>query len=280
MMVSKWLKWVFRPVCVVFISLSLVSCGFIFGLFDEGSGDKEDSQEFYTFTMFYFYDGSETISFVKPVFFLFIPLDTNNQFYDESFDESTHAPAFLQAGTVSVDLKRGSYTVLGYVDINGNSGLDPSEFYAFLGRRGFIDSFFGPDSIWVDSFIEEDGYSPYYFQFGDDFELKPLFIISPADGETVNGEAIGPTQHRITVFGLSIVQNVDYVTAYVDDMWVSGNALVDEDNSFVSQINLFGYSTGSHKLEIRGYIGTMPSGEPSAPVQASHNITINYFSPS
>jgi hypothetical protein len=63
-------------------------------------------------------------------------------------------------------------------------------------------------------------------------------------------------------------------------MWVSGNTLVNEDDSFVAQINLFGFSTSLHTLEIRGYIGTMPSGEPSAPVQASHKITINYVSPS
>ncbi len=278
-MVFKWLKWVLWPVCVVFISLTIVSCGFIFGLFDEGNGDETDSQEFYTLTMFYFYDGSETISFMKPIYFLFIPLDVNNQLYDESFDASTHAPVFLQAGTVSVDLKRGSYTILVYVDINGNGRLDPSEYYAFLGRRDFIDSIFGPDSIWVDSFIEEDGYSPSYFQFGDDFQLKPLFIISPVDGEIIFGEVIGPTHHKITTFGLSIVQNVDYVAVYVDDMWVLGNAPVNEDNSFVIEINMFGFPTGSHTLEVRGYIGTMPYDEPSAPVQASHKITINYISP-
>jgi hypothetical protein len=249
-------------------------------VFDDGSSDEQDSQEFYTLTMFYRYDGLETISFTKPLFFLFIPLDEDNQFKNESFDESVYAPAFLPAGTVSVDLNRGSYTVLGYVDINGNSGLDPSEVYAFLGRRSFIDSIFGPDSIWVDSLIEDDGFSPNYFQFGDDFQLQSLFIISPGEGETVYGERISPTQHSITVFGLSIVQNVDYVAAYVDDLWIGGNTLVDSDNAFVSQINLFSISTGSHTLEIRGYIGTMPSGEPGAPVQASHKITINYVSPS
>lgn len=243
------------PFLILLSGLLFPSCGFI-GLLFDGKGDGENSK-LYTLQMSYNYWGfPDNISTFSPLVFLFIPLNDENAFEENIFDNAFYVPTFIPEGVVIVEgLEKGPYAVLGFIDFGGDGELNMGETYAFYYMRDFISSFKNPQYIMVDSMIEE--WKPH-FDLDDSFFMNGLFLFSPESGQTLKGVNVGGSVHLIQIAGISIEKSINFLDIYInppltllhDDVPVSGQ------DTWVVSVDMFGFSDGLYTLIVEGWSDT------------------------
>ena len=219
-------------------SLLIPSCGFIGLLFDSGKDGK--STQYYDLQMGYDCWGELTVDYTKPLSFLFIPLNNNHEFDDQSFDNASYKVVYIPSGVITMEsLKEGPYAVLGYIDSDGDGELSMGEVYAFYYMRDLVSTFRDPDYIMVDSSI---GYDMPHFDLYDTYEMDGFAVLYPVPGDTVHGEGLG----MIYMVGLKIEETISTVEILIDD--IAQDKWPAEQEIF--PINMSTKLTGFHSLGI------------------------------
>jgi hypothetical protein len=238
-------------------ALLLPSCGFIAEFMGgDEEEEKQDSNGEYTFQLRYNYLGTSTIDYSNPLLFLFIPLNKNNELEEDSFERAEVAVAFIPYGIVTLDLAEGSYSILAYIDSNGNSDLDVGEEYSFYYRRDLVSTFRSPDFIWVDSYAAD--WVPY-FEMGSDYTMKGFFLLVPEEFETLYGDDVDVDKHFIYVMGLPITDTIYILNIYIIDQFSTVYPAdppfmqVEGLESWVIPINMFNFGSGTYTLHIDGF---------------------------
>ena len=257
---------------VLCLSLVIPSCGFFTGLFD-GAGEKEVSS---SVTLSMGYDATGLgISSWKPLIFVFFPLYDGEKITDDSFDAAATAPAFTERGFVNLQLQEGPYTILAYVDSSNKGELDPGEQYEFFDDKNVVEGLRYPTVCYVDASIE--GSMPVFYVEAP-YSMPDIVVLFPEDGATLSGANEEWGVGFIPSFGFMVNKYIDYVAAYVGGSW-QVNAPVGEDESYEVTIDMSTYPTATYVLEIRGYAGSMPVGEPSGYEEGYTSISFSYLAP-
>jgi hypothetical protein len=240
--------WV-APLLLVSLFVLFPSCGFITVLFD--NNDEEDFGRSYQVQMSYRYLGGFPISPSNKIYFLFVPLNENNEFEEGSFDQAEARWSAVPMGVVPIDLKRGTYSVLGYVDANGNNELNMFEAYAFFFRLDLATAFRNPNYFWVDSSIENN---PPYFEMDDFHVMRGVMLFVPENGETLIGQDQGGT-HLIPLVGITIESKIDNVQVYVDGAPVGIPVSVSGDDAWSFPVDMFPRTDGWYNVWVDGFDG-------------------------
>ena len=255
------------PFLILLSGLLFPSCGFI-GLLFDGNGDGENSK-LYTLQMSYNYWGfPDNISTFSPLVFLFIPLNDENAFEENIFDNAFYVPTFIPEGVVIVEgLEKGPYAVLGYIDEQPfgfpDGQLNMNEVYAFYNMRDFVGSVPYPDYIMVDSSLET--WTPH-FELNDSFFMDGFVVLSPREGDTVYGEGSG----YIHVAGLNFEPMIRTIEIKIDAI-SQGTFPANQE---IFPVNMSIYSDGPHILEIIAYDEFMT---PFPFDQPPLNIPVNFI---
>jgi len=237
------------PLFIVLLWVLIPSCGFITVLFDN-DGDS-DSNISYTIIMTYTYNGGQIIDETSPLFFLLIPLNENKEFEDGSFDQAGLGSSINDTGAVSFsNLQKGPYALLWYIDAQLPQGeLNAGEVYSFYNRRDLASSFRYPDYIWVDS-----SFDGFHLDLWDDFSLQGIEVVVPVEGETLHGENLGGSLHRIFVIGFTFDKTIDTIQFHIDGV-SKGGFTPGGENPWIFSINMYGEIAGWHNLEVYGMAG-------------------------
>ena len=233
------------PFLMVVAGLFLPSCGFFGLLFDGDDDDK--SPKYYDIKISYDYFGGRSVNENTPLIMLLIPLDSNQQFTDEGFDNATVVRNNFSPGVATVlSLEEGAYAILGFIDDEpfgiGDGQINMGEVYSFYYMRQFVDSVPQPDHIWVDSYNEEH---TYYFEMDDSYTMDGFLLLSPRQGDTVYGEGIG----YIYAAGFRIEPTIEKIEIVVDT-FSQGFFPADQE---LFHVNMSTFGTGSYSLDIIGY---------------------------
>jgi hypothetical protein len=211
----------------------------------------------------------------SPLIFVFFPLFDGEKITDESFQAASAVTAFAERGFVTLELQEGPYTVVAFVDGYNNGELDPGEQYEFLDDKDVVKGLRYPTAYYVDASIGNP--MPVFFVEAL-YYMPDIAVLFPEEGETLSGANEEWGIGFIPSFGFAVSRYIDYVAAYVDGSW-RANAPVREDDSYEVMIDMSPYATATHVLEIRGYRGSMPVGEPIDYVEGTTSVSFSYLAP-
>jgi hypothetical protein len=246
------------PLLIVLLGMLLPSCGFITVLFDNDDG--EDDRQYYSVEMNYRYLGGFPILPFQQVHFLFIPLNENYEFEEGSFDQAESRASAVPTGVVSVDLKRGPHSVLGFVDSDMDGQLSMFDPYAFLFRLPLADAFRNPGFFWVDSSIEDN---PPYFEMDDMFMMRGVMLLVPKNGETIASQ-----NQNIPLVGITVESRIDNVQVFVDGSPVGLAESVPGDDVWSFPVDMSSKTDGWYNIWVDGYDG---------PTFIDSSDTVNFY---
>jgi hypothetical protein len=110
------------------------------------------------------------------------------------------------------------------------------------------------------------------------YSMPDIVVLFPEEGETLSGANEEWGIGFIPSFGFTVNKYIDYVAAYVGGSW-RANAPIGEDDSYEVTIDMSTRPSATYVLEIRGYMGSMPVGEPSGYEEGYTSVSFSYLAP-